>query len=69
MHGRGHETVDEDRARFLVHFVLHGMGVGRNFDDHIEGVGSILARGDFVEGHGDIELSEMCGPQRDWPRF
>jgi hypothetical protein len=26
VHGRGHETVHEDGARFLVHFVLDGVG-------------------------------------------
>ena len=48
VHGGAHEAVHEYGACFLVHFVLHRVGVHRNFDDHVEGVGHIFARGNFV---------------------
>ena len=51
VHGRGHETVHEDGARFLVHFILDRVGVHRDLDDHIEGIGNVLAWGDVVERH------------------
>ena len=52
MHGGAHEAVDEDRAGLLVHLVLHGVGVHRDLDDHVERVGDMLAGGDLVERHG-----------------
>ncbi|MNU00382.1 hypothetical protein D3C72_2435000 [compost metagenome] len=52
MHRGAHETVHEDRAGFLVHFVLDRVGVHRDLDDHVERLGNILARGDVVERHG-----------------
>ena len=47
VHGRAHETVHKQRAGLFVHFVLHGVGIHRNFDDHIEGLWNVLTRGDF----------------------
>jgi hypothetical protein len=46
-----HETVDEDRARFLDHFVLHRFALHRELDDHIEIVEEVLSGRSFIQTH------------------
>ena len=54
VHGRAHEAVHKNRASFFVDFVLNGVGVHRNFDNHIELVGGVFSGGDVIEGHEKI---------------
>ena len=51
-HRRVQDTVNEQRARFLVEFILHRFAAGGHFDDHVEALGRIVAHGDFVDLHG-----------------
>ena len=48
MHGRAHEAVHKNGAGGFVHLVFHRIGVHRDFDDHVEGIGDIFTRGDVV---------------------
>ena len=54
IHGGVHEAVDEHGARFLVHFVLHRVAVGGDFDDHIDLVGDVVTGGDTVQIHCSV---------------
>src|SRR5690606_40672891 len=56
-HGGGQDAVYEDRAAFLVDFVLDRLGVLGNLDDDVDFVGRILAGGDVVETHA-LQLRE-----------
>src|SRR5690606_37732727 len=59
-HRRGQDAVDEDRAAFLVHFVLDWLGVLGNLDDDVDLVGGILAGGDVVQTHA-LQLRRGAG--------
>ncbi|MNJ00989.1 hypothetical protein D3C73_1604760 [compost metagenome] len=52
MHGGTHEAIDEDRAAFLVDFVLDRIGIHRDFDDDVEIVRQVAAGRDVIQTHG-----------------
>ena len=54
VHRGRHEAVDEQRAAFLVDFVLDRIGVHRDLDDDVDVVGDLAAGGDAVEAHGGV---------------
>jgi hypothetical protein len=51
-HRRVQDAVDEQRPARLVEFVFHRLATDRHFDDHVEAVGRIVARGNKVDAHG-----------------
>src|SRR5690606_19777148 len=58
-HGGGEDAVDEDRAAFLVHFVLDRLGVLRDLDDDVDFLGRVASGIDLVEAH--LWLRCECG--------
>src|SRR5690606_9127581 len=58
-HGGGEDAVDEDRAAFLVHFVLDRLGVLRDLDDDGDFLGRVASGIDLVEAH--LWLRCECG--------
>ena len=56
-HRRVQDPVDEERARFLVEFVLHRLAADRHLDDDVEAFGRIVADGDEIDVHGPGSLS------------
>ncbi len=51
------ETVDEQRAGVLVHFVFHGHAALRDFDDGVDVPGRVVAYGNLVNIHG---VQSLC---------
>lgn len=51
VHSGAHETVHEDGAGFLVHFVLDRIRVHRDLDNHVEIVRQVFAGRYFIQAH------------------
>ncbi|MNL86989.1 hypothetical protein D3C87_2159380 [compost metagenome] len=55
MHRRVEETVDDERASFLVHLILDGMAANGNLNDHVDIFWWILSDGNRVNAHGLLQ--------------
>ena len=51
VHRRAHETVHEQGAGFLIHLVLDGVGIHRDFDDDVELFRGLGAGRNVVQAH------------------
>jgi hypothetical protein len=61
VHRGVHEAVDEDRAGFLVHLVLHRLPVHGDLDDHVEIVGEIFSGWNLIQTHA----AAPCGVKNE----